>query len=367
MRISPRVLLTLGVLIGAAGGCSEPTALTLLEGGPQAGGPPRAPSQGPYYIYLANASGVDLRQLARGFDPSWSPDGSEIAFQGSSSDGASSGIFVMDVGGTAQRLLRGGDSWLPRWSPEGSKIAFVACIPNGASGSFLGAMPAFEADVCDMTFGVINVDGSGETRLAQTNFMGTIPPAEWSPDGKKIAWVSGEACCADLYVINTDGSGLARLTELGTVTGADWSPDGRTLAVRAAGSVYVINADGSELTQLTNDTDPLVVRQLEWSPQGDRIAFSLSLDPLVWETRDGGSLTLHVINADGTGRTTVATDAVNPRWLRDGRTLSFGRWFVDEIWIESADGGEPSLLLQDAFAAEWSPDGTRIAYVKQHR
>jgi Tol biopolymer transport system component len=307
-----------------------------------------------YYIYLADPSGVDLRQFARGFEPTWSPDGSKIAFQG-----MDSGIFVMDVGGTAQRRLRGGDSWLPRWSPEGSKIAFVTCTPNGENGPFSG---------CDMTFGIINADGSGELMLGQTDFMGTIPPAAWSPDGNKIAFVSGdEECCADLYVINADGSGLAQLTRLGTVTGADWSPDGRTLALRAAGSVYVVNADGSDLIQLTNDTGPLVVRHLEWSPQGDRIAFSLSLDPVVWETEDGGSLTIHVINADGTNRITVATNAVTPRWLRDGRTLYFSRWFVDEIWTVSADGGEPSLLLPDGFGAEWSPDGTRIAYVRHHR
>jgi TolB protein len=139
------------------------------------------------------------------------------------------------------------------------------------------------------------------------------------------------------------------------------------LAFRAAGSVYVINADGSDLTQLTSATHSLVVRHLEWSPQGDRIAFSLSLDPSVWETKDPESLTVHVMNADGTNRIIVATNARDPRWLRDGRTLSFGRWFVDEIWTVSADGGEPSLLVPDGFGAEWSPDGTRIAYVKHHR
>jgi Tol biopolymer transport system component len=252
-----------------------------------------------YNIYLADPSGLDLWHLAPGYGPTWSPDGREIAFTGSRGDGTSSGIFVMDVGGTARRRLRGGDSWLLRWSPEGSKIAFVTCIPNGEN-------------MCDMKFGVINSDGSGEILLAQINTSGTIPPAEWSPDGKKIAFVGGERCCADLYVINADGSGLTQLTRLGTVTGVDWSPDGRTLALRAAESVYVVNADG-------------------------------------------------------TNRIAVATNAVDPRWLRDGRTLSFGRWFVDEIWTVSADGGEPSLLLRDGFGAEWSADGTRIAYVRHHR
>jgi Tol biopolymer transport system component len=364
MSIPRRVVLTIGVLLAVATGCSESTAPTLTEVVPPVV-PPEAPPEvpppapaGPYHIHLADASGVELRNLARGFEPTWSPDGRRIAFQGIGGDGTSSGIHVMDVGGTAQGQIRGGDSWLPRWSPDGSRIAFVTCIPNGENGPF---------PMCDMTFGVINADGSGETMLAQTNVQATIPPAEWSPDGKTIAFVGGEVDRADLYVINTDGSGLAQLTRLGTVTGADWSPDGRTLAFRAAGSVYVINADGSDLAQLTHDTDPLVVRHLEWSPQGDRIAFSLSLDPLVWETEDPESLTVHVMNADGTNRITVATNAANPRWLPDGRTLSFGRWFVDEVWTVSADGGEPSPLLPDGFGATWSPDGNLVAYVHHHR
>jgi Tol biopolymer transport system component len=323
-------------------------------------GPPAAPTPG-YHIYLANPSGVDLRQLARGHRPTWSPDGSRIAFEGiRDSDGTFSGIHIMDVSGTAERRLNGGEGSLPRWSPDGSKIAFLTCIPNGGNGLFPEIM-------CDATFGVINADGSGKIMLGQTDFLGTIPPAEWSPDGKKIAFVGGEGSRADLYVSNADGSGLAQLTRLGTVTGTKWSPDGRMLAFRAAGSVYVINADGSDLTQLTSATHSLVVRHLEWSPQGDRIAFSLSLDPSVWETKDPESLTVHVMNADGTNRIIVATNARDPRWLRDGRTLSFGRWFVDEIWTVSADGGEPSLLVPDGFGAEWSPDGTRIAYVKHHR
>jgi Tol biopolymer transport system component len=50
------------------------------------------------------------------------------------------------------------------------------------------------------------------------------------------------------------------------------------LAFRAAGSVYVINADGSDLTQLTSATHSLVVRHLEWSPQGDKLCQVFSVE-----------------------------------------------------------------------------------------
>lgn len=223
---------------------------------------------------------------------------------------------------------------------------------------------------CDVAWGTMNADGSDERILALSPpFWLTIPPAEWSPDGQKLAFVravGGGGTRADLFVINADGSGLAQLTQLGTITGAVWSPDGQRLALWAGRSVYVINADGSAMTQLTQDPSPLVVRNVGWSPLGDRLVFSVRPDPIVVENPDAETRKIHVMNIDGTGRITVATGAQDPRWLPDGRTVAF-RSSNDDIWTVSADGGEPSLLIPDSFDAVWSPDGTRIAFVRHHR
>lgn len=355
MRAPIPFLVTVTLSFAIAGGCSEPVS-PIPASGDRAEGerpprvvPPAAPSS--YAIYLANAAGEDLRLLAHGIRPTWSPDGSRIAFERPNG----SGIHVIAVDGQMHREVRGGESWLPRWSADGSRISFGTFIPNRDN----GPMP-----MGDVAFGVMNSDGSGETLLGEFEFSGTIPPAEWSPDGRKVALVSGARDGADLRVINVDGSGTARLTRLGTVAGADWSPDGRRLAFHARGSVYVIDADGSNLKRLTRDADSLVVRHLEWSPRGDRIAFTLTLDPLVWEVLyHPRSSTLHVIDADGSNRMLLATDAADPRWLPGGRSLSF-RTASDEIWTVAANGGEPSRLLRNAVGAEWSPDGTLIAYVR---
>ncbi|MFN2317497.1 MAG: Ig-like domain-containing protein, partial [Gemmatimonadales bacterium] len=237
--------------------------------------PPPVPTTG-YFIHLADPSGVHLGQLARGHGPTWSPDGTRIAFDGG--EGASGGIYVMDLSGTAQRIRESGAHgapffWLPRWSPDGSKIAFGTCIPNAALTDMMA---------CDVAFGTMNADGSGAQILAYSPGYGTgtLSSAVWSPDGTKLVIVRGvndTGSRTDLFGVNADGSGLARLTQLGTVTGAVWSPNGQRLALRAAGAVYVINADGSALTQLTSAAYPLVVQSVEWSPQGNRIAFSLRL------------------------------------------------------------------------------------------
>jgi Tol biopolymer transport system component len=351
MQLPISILLAIGALIGVAGGCSEsvgPRPTREVQTPPT----PVSPGfSGGYQIHLADATGAHLRQIATGTWPEWSPDGSRVAFTGTDA-----GIVIIDVDGTDARRLTTGS--LPRWSPDGGKIAFVTCNPDTIEDD--GPFP-----MCEMTFSVIDVDGSGERRLGGAGVAVTIKPPAWSPDGSKIAFIAGEGGDrAVLYVVNRDGSGTTRLTQLGTVrTGVDWSPDGQQLAIGAGGSVYVVNADGSDLTELTRQPDSLVVRSVVYSPLGDRIAFSSSLDPLVSETTDKDSLTIHVINADGTHRTSVATHAVDPRWLRDGRTLSFGRWFVDGIWTVSADGGEPSLLVAGGFGAAWSPDGTRLAYL----
>jgi TolB protein len=75
-------------------------------------------------VWTIDADGADLTQLTRApypeFDPSWSPDGTEIAFRSERSGEPE--IWIMNADGTGQRRLTDGLS--PAWSPDGSLIAF---------------------------------------------------------------------------------------------------------------------------------------------------------------------------------------------------------------------------------------------------
>jgi TolB protein len=156
-------------------------------------------------IYMIAADGRSERMLAGGAeDPAWSPDGRRIAF--TKYDYASGtvveNIYTIEVDGSRQSRLTstapnvGRDTDLA-WSPDGRKIALVRTGVNGAG----TAAP----DVY-----VMNVDGSGQTRVAAA----ARDPA-WSPDGGKVVFAGDCSSrvndCSALYLVNPDGSGRTRL------------------------------------------------------------------------------------------------------------------------------------------------------------
>ena len=125
----------------------------------------------------------------------------------------------------------------PAWSPDGRTIAFVRWRPGRPIGSIAEAIY------------VVKADGSGLRNLTPKPVGAYAAPA-WSPDGRKLAFVSDRDGNSEVYVMNADGSGQRSLTR-NPAYDADpaWSPDGRKIAFvsNRDGSygVYVMNADGS--------------------------------------------------------------------------------------------------------------------------
>lgn len=153
-------------------------------------------------IILSDFAGGPFRQLtqgpARNFSPACTPDGSMIAF---ARDGDEGGIYVMMADGGEQRRLTaplGQVDSDPAWSPDGSRIAFARADPE----------PRVPPDPQDIF--VINTDGTDLRRL--TTSLGVDRHPVWSPDGTQIVFESGRDRALETRLATTRTSTSCRPT-----------------------------------------------------------------------------------------------------------------------------------------------------------
>lgn len=256
---------------------------------------------------------------------------------------------------------------------------------------------------------LMNPDGSALINLTNHPAQDAVPA--WSPDGKKIAFLSDRAGKGDfdIYVMNANGSAVTRLTDDAEAIGfgmipvmyepiifgfggpLSWSPDGRYILTsrlvvnpKAANRethshLAIVKADGSGMSILTpvnyfkNDFSPA------WSSNGDWIAFSRFLY---------GRTRLLAIKPDGTGETALTYGyeyAGNFAWTPDGKNIAYfmispqcllksGTEFLREcqshkIRLVNADSATAKDLFQFGSRSvygrnmAWSPDGMTLVVV----
>jgi TolB protein len=185
--------------------------------------------------------------------------GAKFTIQGDSmyyakTAGRSSDIFEITAAGKQIRQITRGNGTIevsPSFSPDGSQVAFVSNRTGGPQ------------------IYVMNSDGSNSRRVSFVSSNYCTSP-DWSPRGDKLAFVCRADSGHQLFVSNVDGSSALQLTSYGSNEDPSFAPDGRYLAFATTFgksnvfNIAMIRADGSNLRQLTSgrigELDP------DWNP-----------------------------------------------------------------------------------------------------
>jgi Tol biopolymer transport system component len=178
---------------------------------------------------LTSVSGID------GNSPSWSPEGTQIAFSGQTSPTSHQGIYLMRADGEDARRLTPAsmEAQYPAWSPDGSSIAFH--VATGGSGF----------DVY-----VMNGDGSNITPIVTGPTQDEWPM--WSQDGRQLAF-GREGSVSQIVMVDPDGTHERVVTDRGGVP-ASWAPGGWIVFNCPAGqdriALCIVRPDGTGFANL---------------------------------------------------------------------------------------------------------------------
>jgi alpha-tubulin suppressor-like RCC1 family protein/Tol biopolymer transport system component/subtilisin family serine protease len=262
-----------------------------------------------------------------------------IAFSRSLSNGPD--IFLMNPDGTGEVNLtnRQGSDYDPAWSPDGKKIAFVTLR------GFDGKTKIY----------VMNADGTDPKNLSYSSNEDSAPA--WSPDGTQIAFVSyGVNFPSRIYVMNTDGTGRRPVGEIEGVGSPSWSPDGQSIVFTSMGrssEIWAARVDGGSTVRLTNNSwsEQMPV----YSPDGRKIAFVSDRHGDIYNNE------IYVMNADGTNPVRLTNSPGwdgSPSWSPNGTQIIFDSqrdgMMGSEIYLMNADGTN-QIRVTDGTASEGGP------------
>jgi Tol biopolymer transport system component len=229
----------------------------------------------PYRIVILDPAGGELDDLGIGSSPTWSPDGSRLAWLGED------GLTVTDENLEPSAIDLGAlSSGAPFWSPDGTRFAVIA---NENPGAIDPPVSLF----------IVPATGGEAERLTGPS---TINGPTWGPDGSVLGFsvvdLSGLAP-TQAFVIPTGGGDPEPLFGGDAVqTPPIWSPDGTRLAVVTPDGIVMATGRGSEAVTLVPAGPGETMGELRWSPSGQWLLYSVST---------GREPTLFIVPSDGGG------------------------------------------------------------------
>jgi dipeptidyl aminopeptidase/acylaminoacyl peptidase len=233
----------------------------------------------------------------------------------------------------------------------------------------------------------LSLRGVAATPVQLTASESAISDPQWSPDGRRLAFVRD----GEVWIVDLDGSRLTRVVaKPGGGTGPHWSPDGRRLGFlsrrRGWSQVWLIDAPVPRRGRPQRDPKPPVpaaltrvnvdVDAFAWSPDGTSIVVSAQQQP---DRLDTWQLAI-VDVATGEQRIVAGDDShdTGAHWLADGSLLyvsDASGWF--QVVRRSADGRDRVVLTDGerehgepsgghGYAPLPSPDDSRVVHIEVH-
>ena len=336
---------------------------------------------------------VEGERGKRLIDTSWgdsvfSPDGKRLAYVNvlDTKNGYESSIWVIEShGGTPTKIYNvSGLAKGPMWSPDGTMIAFIHDQdPKHAYDNKLYIVPDKKS-----------ISGSISPLKIELPHEINHLPAGWTSQNS-IGLLLGDPALDVIYTVPSSGGIATQVSFAGlTVNHPRWSPDGERIFFRGYG-IYSIPSDGGKVATILNNREELYEATAgggnNVSPDGKKLVFSGARNILKRDDEDShvevNIYTIPVEGGEATQITSFPWDPKNPWkgqarfpcWSPDGKRIAFIRDHMNKennhvmnIFIVPSAGGEPQQITSESHrvawaAIDWSPDEKQIAYFSRDK
>ncbi|MGD9345009.1 MAG: Tol-Pal system beta propeller repeat protein TolB [Candidatus Aminicenantes bacterium] len=247
-------------------------------------------------LYMMDYDGHNQTRITyntiKDYMPAWSSDGQSVAY--TSYRQGRAGLYILNIyEGKQIEVQNRGTNFGAAFSPDGKKIAFCSTLEEGNSEIY-----------------VANSDGSSIKRLTFNKAIDTAP--SWSPTSREIAFTSDRGGTPQIYIMDAEGSNVRRVSFGGSYfDGPAWSPAGDMIAyvsrVDLVFDIYVLNLRTNQTIKLTESNARN--ESPSWSPDGRHIIFS---------SNRIGTIQLYAIDYDGANMRRLTSRGENklPDWSR---------------------------------------------------
>ena len=234
-------------------------------------------------------------------------------------------LAIMDQDQANHRFLTDGSYLVltPRFSPNSQKITYMSYMTRNSPRVY----------IFDIETGHQEIVGE---------FPGMTFAPRFSPDGKKIimSYADPDVGNSEIYILDLVTRISSRITNSSAIdVSASFSPDGKKIVFNSDRSgrrhLYVAESNGKNLKRISREGGSYYTPV--WSPRGDMIAFT---------KQEGGQFYIGVMETDGSNERMIAKSfhVEGPTWAPNGRYLLY---FKEERTAEDGSGGESSLYSID--------------------